>query len=1014
MVEFLFFSKRWLLSIATIFILFSSMASTSDTRVADLRTEYKVNPIGIGAENPRLFWKLESSEDNVMQTAYQVQVSLDAGFDDADMMVWNTDWVQSDQSIQIPYKGVSLKSGKRYFWRVRVRDNHNNQTEWSESSYWEMGLLNDSDWKAQWICAPWDDDTEPPRPAVMLRNEFSLKGEVESARMYASSFGLYEVEINGKRVGDQLFTPGWTSYEERVQYQAYDISSYLQEGSNAIGVILGDGWYRGDLGWDDQNNFYGETLAFLGQIHVEYKDGRSEVVISNSDWDVSTGPIKYSEIYDGEYYDARLEKEGWSQVAYENGNNIEKPETMTVEGVDLVASQAPPVRNTMELKPVDVIYTPEGDTVLDMGQNMVGYMRMTVEGPEGRKVTLRHAEVLDDDGNFYTENLRAADQTNVYVLKGEGTETWEPHFTFQGFRYVAVDDYPGDTLDPSDFTGVVIHSDMEPTGHFDCSNPLINQLQHNTVWGQKGNFLDVPTDCPQRDERLGWTGDIQVFAKTANILMNTAGFLTSWLKDLEADQLENGAVPHVVPNVLSKDDSGAAGWGDAATVVPWSLYQSFGDKRVLKQQYESMKKWVGFMKDRASERGNPYLWTGDFHFGDWLSFSSNNSAYPGAYTHTDLLATAFFAHSSRLVLKTAELLGNEKDVQDYTQLHEEIKTAFQNEFLTPNGRISSDTQTAYLLALRFNLLPPNMRKEVSENLVRAVNERGHLTTGFLGTPHLNHVLSEFGHDEIAYRLLMRKDYPSWLYPITKGATTIWERWDGIKKDGSFQNAGMNSFNHYAYGAIVEWLFKEVAGINNDYPGYKKSFLKPSPGGDLTHARAFQNTLYGRVSSAWHFDEDDFVWRVNIPANTTAEVLLPHAESREVMVNEVSLSGKNDLEIVNQDGEGVIIKLGSGEYTFRYPAAKFPDHAKPYFSGDEPKIGSPIGANELTELLSDKASREILFQEIPDVMESPWLSQVMGFSFDRAMNCLPGHLQISDKKLNRIYDRLEAGTDSGKN
>ncbi|MFO8002426.1 MAG: family 78 glycoside hydrolase catalytic domain [Marinilabilia sp.] len=1001
-----FFSPRILLSIAAIFVMFSAFANLPETRVTDLRTEYKDNPVGIDVQNPRLFWKLESTQNNIMQTAYQVQVSLDAGFDDPDMIVWDSGWTHSDQSIQVLYEGNALESGQRYYWRVRVRDNQDNQTDWSKPAHWEMGLLDQSDWKAQWICAPWDDDTEPPRPAVMMRNEFSLKGEVESARMYASSLGLYEMEINGQRVGDQFFTPGWTSYGERVQYQTYDISGHLQEGDNAIGVILGDGWYRGDLGWDDQNNFYGETLSFLGQIHVEYKDGTSDVFISNSDWDVTTGPIKYSEIYDGEYYDARLEKENWSLVSYEDPEELDKAETMEVEGVDLVAPQAPPVRNTMELKPVDVIYTPEGDTVLDMGQNMVGYMRMTVDGPEGRKVTLRHAEVLDDDGNFYTDNLRGADQTNVYVLKGEGTETWEPRFTFQGFRYVAVDGYPGDTIDPSAFTGVVVHSDMEPTGHFDCSNSLINQLQHNTVWGQKGNFLDVPTDCPQRDERLGWTGDIQVFGNTANILMNTAGFLSRWLKDLEADQLENGAVPHVVPNVLSKDDTGAAGWGDAATTVPWSLYQSFGDKRVLKQQYESMKKWVGFMKKRASERGNPYLWTGDFHFGDWLSFSSNNSAYPGAYTHTDLIATAFFAHSSRIVLKTAELLGNEEDVQHYSQLHEKIKRAFQNEFLTPNGRLSSDTQTAYLLALRFDLLPENMREKASENLVRAVNERGHLTTGFLGTPHLNHVLSEFGHDEITYQLLMRKDYPSWLYPITKGATTIWERWDGIKPDHSFQNKGMNSFNHYAYGAIVEWLFKEVAGIDNDQPGYKKMVLRPSPGGDLSHARAFQNTLYGRVSSVWHFDGENFVWNIEIPANTTAKVVLPYADAGKVILNDAPLSERDDLDVVDQEEREVFIELGSGEYSFSYPAANFPDHARPDLSRDQVDLDMPIENNILADLLADSTSREILFQEIPELMESAWLSQVMGFTLKRAMASLPEDLRIPDDQFDEVCDRLE--------
>lgn len=1000
-----FFSKRFFLSIVASFLMFSVFAQADEPRVTDLKIEYKHNPLGIDVKNPRLFWKLESPRNNTMQTAYQVQVSRDADFDDPGMMVWDPGWIQSDQSIQVSYKGETPESGQRYFWRVRIRDNHDNQTNWSRTAHWEMGLLNQSDWKAQWIRAPWDNETEPPRPAIMMRNEFSLKKEIESARVYASSLGLYEIEINGRKVGDQLFTPGWTSYDERVQYQTYDVTSHLKGGNNAIGVVLGDGWYRGNLGWVDKEDYYGEFLAFLGQIHVRYTDGTFEILGSDNDWDVAKGTIKYSEIYDGEFYDARLERENWSRTGYEDNKDLEKAETVAVEGFELVAQQGPPARNTMELKPVEVIYTPEGDTVLDMGQNMVGYMRMTVQGPEGRKITLRHAEVLDDEGNFYTANLRSADQTNVYVLKGEGTETWEPKFTFQGFRYVAVEGYPEDTFDPSNFTGVVIHSDMEPTGHFDCSHPLVNRLQHNIVWGQKGNFLDVPTDCPQRDERLGWTGDILVFVKTGNILMNTAGFLTRWLKDLEADQLDNGAVPHVIPNALNEKSSGAAGWGDAATVVPWSLYQSFGDTRVLKEQYESMKAWVEYMKERASAEGNSYLWTGDFHFGDWLSFSSNSSAYPGAYTHTDLIATAFFAHSSHIVSKTADLLGNKEDAQKYSQLYEKIKTAFQNEFLTPNGRLSSDTQTAYLLALRFDLLPRGMRQKASENLVRAVKERGHLTTGFLGTPHLNHVLSEFGHDEIAYRLLMREDYPSWLYPVTKGATTIWERWDGIKPDGSFQNKGMNSFNHYAYGAIGEWLFKEAAGINNELPGYKKIVLEPSPGGGLSYSRAFQKTLYGRVSSNWRFENEDFVWTIQIPANTMAVVRLPHTEMREVTLNDAPLAENDALHSVEQEDKGVSIELGSGEYTFRYTSANFPEYARPELPAEELELISPVENNVVAALIADQDTRELLFREMPDLMASPLLSQVMGFTFKRAMKCLPRELQVSDDKMDEICDAL---------
>ncbi len=518
--------------------------------VAELRTEYAANPLGIDVREPRLSWQIRSAARSVMQAAYQLQVaSSERTLRSGKGLAWDSGVAKSGDAVNVVYAGPPLQSGHEYFWRVRVWDAAGTASVWSEPAYWEMGLLQPVDWKASWIEPEIPEDLKTSGPSPMLRREFVLKGDVERARAYVTSHGLYEMAINGQRVGDAVLTPGWTSYGKRLQYQTYDVTSLLKQGPNAVGAVLGNGWYRGNLAWDDRRNLYGDRLALLAQIVVTYRGGRQEVIATDASWKASTGPILMSEIYHGETYDARLEKAGWSapgfaDTGWSGVKVVEHRKDL------LVAPAGPPVRRTGEIKPVKILKTPAGDTVVDMGQNLVGWVRLKVDGPAGTTVTLRHAEVLDKQGNFYTENLRAAKQTVRYTLKGGAPETFEPHFTFQGFRYVAVDGYPGQ-LTPDSLTGVVLHSDMAPASTFESSNPLVNQLQHNIVWGQKGNFVDVPTDCPQRDERLGWMGDAQVFAPTAAFNMDVAGFFTKWLRDVAADQLETGSVPHVVPDILS-------------------------------------------------------------------------------------------------------------------------------------------------------------------------------------------------------------------------------------------------------------------------------------------------------------------------------------------------------------------------------------------------------------------------------------------------------------------------------
>jgi alpha-L-rhamnosidase len=808
----------------------------------------------------------------------------------------------------VEYQGPEIEPMQRVYWQVRIWDNQNKATKWSEPAFWEMGITKPELWTASWITMENEKEMEGSKPSQFLRKEFSTSKKIESARVYVSALGLYELYLNGEKVGDELFTPGWTSYNKRIQYQTYDVTQMLQK-ENTLGAILGDGWYRGNIGFRNQRNYYGDKLALIAQLQVNYTDGTSEIIGTDESWKATTGPIIFSDIYNGETYDARLEMPGWETTSFDDTNwgaaaKLNHPKNI------LIAPQGVPVKAVEEISPIEIITTPNGETVFDMGQNMVGWVRLKVQGNRGDAVTLKFAEVLDKDGNFYIENLRAAKATDVYILKGNGEEIYEPRFTFHGFRFVKIEGYPG-TPGLDDITGVVIYSDMEPTGTFVCSDSLINQLQHNIQWGQKGNFLDVPTDCPQRDERLGWTGDAQVFAPTAAFNFNVAPFYTKWMKDVAADQGPDGKVNHVVPDVLN-GAGGSTAWADAAIIVPWQTYLAYGDKRILEEQYSSMKAWVEYMKNRA---GEDYLWIGDTHYGDWLAFATTRSDYPGATTEKDLIATAYFSYSSGLLAKIAEILGKSGDAEKYSELSGKVKNAFINEFVTPGGRLVSHTQTAYALALAFNLLPENLVPKAAEYLAGDVDKFKHLTTGFVGTPLLCKTLSNHGYEDLAFMLLNRKDYPSWLYPVTQGATTIWERWDGQKPDGTFQSAGMNSFNHYAYGAIGEWLYNYVAGIQIDpeNPGYKHFFLAPHPGGGLTHAKAVYKSMYGEIKSDWKTEGNQMVYDVTIPANTTATVTLPSASPEKVLLNDSPL--KNDAQ---QNDEGVTLKLGSGEYRFSYP------------------------------------------------------------------------------------------------
>ena len=889
-------------------------------RVDNLICEYKINPIAVDAANPRLSWKLITQDRNIQQTYYEIRVGTNAvSLTKGQDLIWTSGKVPSDESAHVYYGGPMLTSREKCYWQVRVWNNKNQVTPWSMVNFWKMGLLKQEDWSAKWIQDNYVSDTTGG-PSPMFRKAFKLDHKIRAAHLYITAHGVFEAQINGKRVGTDYFTPGWTSYNKRLQYQVYDVTSLLKRGDNATGVTIGDGWYRGYT-YNRKKNVYGKKLALLYQLEIVYTNGKRELINSDKSWKVAYGPIRSSSFFDGEVYDARKEKTGWSDPLYKDAtwDTVKTDESIKSNLITIVG---PTVKKHEKFLPLKVFTTPAGEKVIDFGQNLVGWVQFKLKAKTGDTIHLFHAEVLDQKGNFYTKNLRTAKQEITYVFKSDSAESYEPHFTFQGFRYLKVVGYTG-ALDSTNIAAYALYSDMAQTGKFSTSNPLINQLQHNIQWGQKGNFVDVPTDCPQRDERMGWTGDAQAFARTATFNMDVAGFFTKWLKDLAADQHKDGAVPYVVPNVLDSVSSAASGWSDVATIAPWTIYLAYGDKQVLQQQYESMKAWVGYIQLHSRN----YLWDTGNHFGDWLFYAGTNYEDGAALTDKNLIAQAFYAHSTQLLINAAKILHRGDDVQKYTQLLYNIKKAFQSEYVTPNGRMISGTQTSYVLALNFDLLPENLRESAAKRLVNNIQDYDeHITTGFLGTPYICHVLSRFGRTDIAYDLLMKESYPSWLYPVKHGATTIWERWDGIKPDGSFEDPGMNSFNHYAYGAIGDWMYRVIAGINTDetLPGFHRIIISPHPGGKLTSAQAELETLYGKVKSAWSIDSGIFTLDIIVPPNATAEIVLPSVTD-QITESGLDISTEKEITGIQKIGNDEHLNTGSGTYHFVYTLKTFGKH-----------------------------------------------------------------------------------------
>ena len=901
-----------------------------ETNVSRLRCEYLVNPLGIDEANPRLSWILESNRRGACQTARRVRVAssmqlLAEGKAD----LWDSGRIEDDRTAHIVYEGIPLTSRQECYWQVEIWDEQGASIV-SEPAFWTMGLLRKNDWQSEWISA--DPDylkqskqaieptlTEPGTPP-WFRKVFTIGGEIKKAVLYASARGLFEVQLNGRRVGNDVFAPEWTDYHKRIHYRTYDVTEMIRSGENVIGAILGDGWYSGYVGWQETRGRYGFENSLMIQLEITPADDSTQIIITDESWKCAAGSIISSDFMMGEMYDARYELTGWDQYGYDDGawSNVR---IAASPGVPLVAQRSEPVRIIETIESVSVYESRPGVWIYDLGQNITGWVRLKIGGAAGTRITLRHGERLNPDGTLYTENLRRAKSTDVYILSGKGEEIWQPRFTFHGFQYIELS---GLDAQPSEGTvlGCVVHSATSPAGKFDCCDPQINRLWLNSLWSQKDNFLSVPTDCPQRDERLGWTGDAQVFSRTAGYNMDAAAFFTKWMVDVEDAQTPEGVFPDTAPRIREDTNfvgldglGGAAGWADAGIIIPWMLWRVYDDTRIIERHYKAMAAWLDYIQRtnpngiRCNKLGNNY--------GDWLCIPSDTTFRTHSPMKT-LLATAYWADDAAKLSRMAKAIGQDEDAARFQSMYEDVRCAFRKEFLREDGRLTVNTQTAYLLALAFDLLPERVRPRATEYLVENIRDLDwHLSTGFIGISHLNPTLTAIGRADVAWRLLLNEDYPSWLYPVLHGATTIWERWNGWTEEEGFFNPQMNSFNHYSLGSVGEWLYRCAAGIELDSQvnGFKKFLLRPYPGGGLTYAGAEYRSMHGLIKSRWQIKDTTLTYEVTVPANTRACVYVPSDPGTTIQEGNKPVEDAADIKPQGRDGQFAVFEITSGSYQF---------------------------------------------------------------------------------------------------
>lgn len=844
-----------------------------------LRTEYLTDPIGLDELLPRFSWELRDPRPGAVQTAYQLEFSDGSG-----KVVHDTGKVVSDQSTQVVYDGPPLTHRQRRIWRVRVWAADGEVGPWSAPAFFETGIGGDFG-AACWIGSL---DAGGPRtssPPPYLRKPFSLPAPALRARLYVTALGLYTARINGRRVGEDELTPGWSDYRKTIYYQTYDVTSLLQPGENVLGAILGDGWYCGSVEWRGRQ-FYGLRPLLRARLEVTCSDGSDHVVVSDGTWSVGKGEILESDLLHGESIDLRHRRPGWDRPGFLAGPGWLPATVYTPAHGKLVGQAHEAVRVTQTLRPVATFVRPgwpQPSHVLDFGQNLVGKLRIRLKGRPGTTVRIRYAEMLKQgpatrpgEEDIYVENLRTARQTDFFTLDESGEGVFETHFTFHGFRYAELRPMPGQ-ITHHEACALVMHSAYESAGDFECSDSLVNRLQENIRWGWRGNSVDVPTDCPQRDERLGWTGDAQVFVRTSMFNFDVAAFWSKWAQDVADAQAPNGAVPATCPTTDILNVDGGPAWADAALICPHTLYLCYGDRRLLQRFFETFRRFVAFLDETSRDGRRGLEGTGSWGgFGDWLSINAD--------TPKELIGTAFYAHAHGLLSDICRQLGRTADAERHAEKRAWVAERFRHHYVTPAGRMMAQTQTAAVLALHFDLLLPEQRKTVLADLVADIRRRGtRLSCGFVGSPYLNHVLSREGELVLAYELLLQKQWPSWLYAVTQGATTIWERWDGWTHDKGFQDAGMNSFNHYAYGAVGDWLYRVVAGLDTAGPGYRRLRLAPQPPPPtapsavrqaFTRARARHRTPYGWAEIGWEVVGERLLVRGRVPPNSTAELRLP--------------------------------------------------------------------------------------------------------------------------------------------
>jgi len=832
--------------------------------------------LGIGEARPRLSWRLADAAPDYRQQAAELRIAITSPDGTTATSVHRLD---GEDQILVDWPARALRSREGVTAQVRVFDGVG-WSPWSYPGSIEIGLLDASDWVASFV-GPDEPASSDSAPPGRLRSEFELPSVPMRARLYVTAHGLAEVELNGSRVGDEELTPGWTSYRHRLRYATFDVTDLLQEGPNAIGVWLGDGWWRGRLGFrGGLTRVYGDHLAALVQLEVTTTENERIVVVSDDTWQAGAGPMLTSSLYDGEHFDARLHDSAWSRIR----SRLDGWTTVAVRSntATLVAPTGPPMRCVEELTPVTISDKGGGRWIVDFGQNHSGRIRITMPTTPGHEIRIRHAEVLQA-GELCTEPLRSAEATDVLVT-GETEGWWEPRFTIHGYRYVEISGWPG-TLRPSHLVSRVIHTDLARRGWFHSSNALLEKLHENVVWSLRSNFVDIPTDCPQRDERLGWTGDLQVFAPSAAFLYDVTGMLSSWLQDLAAEQAELEWVPPYVPYIslepfasLPRDPMAA--WGDVAVLTPDVLHMATADLALLGRQVDSAVQWIKHVESAA---GPTRICHDTEQFGDWLDPAAPPDNPFEATTDRYLVATAYFAHSAKRLAAIGELLGQAEIANRYERLADEVRDAYASTYVRPNGRLTSDSQTAYALTTVFDLWPDEESETAGTARLAELVRRssGGIATGFVGTPLVCDALTLGGHLSEAYQLLEHTECPSWLYPVLMGATTIWERWDSLTPDGLVNTGQMTSFNHYALGAVSDWLHRVVAGIEPAAPGYRHIRFAPRPGGTLIEAGARHITPYGEASVDWKLEDDRLKVHVSVPVGASATVELPDSDPVEI-------------------------------------------------------------------------------------------------------------------------------------